>query len=101
MVPILGEPPLYIYTEGARSNLERIEGFKTLLGREHTHPAVVIKFDGLSYSSMSVTKGYEQIFVKIQERLAPEDSFVPQQMIEQVLQIVHYMNHQEATREYV
>ena len=92
---------LYIYTEGARSNLERIEGFKALLGREHTHPAVVIKFDGLSYSTMIVTKGYEQIFVKIQERLAPEDSFVPQDLIEKVLQIVHYLSHQEETREYV
>ena len=81
--------PLNIYTEGVQSNLERVEGFKVLLAREHTHPAVVVQFDGLAYSAMIITKGYDEIFEKIQDRLGPEDSFVPQQMIQQVLQIVH------------
>ena len=92
---------IFVYTEGLQSNLERIQGFKTLLEREHSHPAVVIQHDGLVYSAMTITKGYDEIFEKFQERLPPEDSFVPQQLIEQVLQIVHYLYNQEATREYV
>ena len=92
---------IFVYTEGLQSNLERIQGFKTLLEREHSHPAVVIQHDGLGYSATTITRGYDEIFEKFQERLPPEDSYVPQQLIEQVLQIVHYLYNQEATREYV
>ena len=92
---------IFIYTEGIHFNLERINGFKSLLSREETHPAVVIKFDGLAYDAMLLAEGYDQLLSKIQERMGEEDSFVPQETIMQVLQVVHYLSHQEETREYV
>ena len=95
--------PIFIFTLGSTNlgNLERVDGYRTVLGKEETHPAVVIKFDGLAYDAMTVMEGYEEIFKAIQDNMSEEDSYVPQDTIQRAIHIVHYLSQHNSTREYV
>ena len=95
--------PIFIYTLGSTKlgNLERVDGFRSVLNKEDTHPALVVQFDGLAYNAMSVMPGYSDIFRTIQDRMEEEDSFVPQDVIQRAVQVVHYLYNNESTREYI